>query len=420
MIRSLFHIFISLLFLVGFTYPALNYYFDAQVFSVDNPDIASNYFGYTSAISGDGTRVAIGHYSDNTVKIYKRTGEAWTYETTIGSPNYLSTGRFGYAISLDSTGTYLVIGAPYETDGSTFAGRAYVYLRTGTAWALQYTYKSPTRTKASAYYGSCVDLSSDGLYAVIGSVFGNGGGITNAGHADIFLRSGVNWAHQTELISAAGESSGSFGEGCALDSTGATVAIGAWREEGGAVDAGKAYVFTRSGTAWTERSVFTSSTPTASGRFGRGIDISADGSHVIVSAPYETFSGGTNAGNVYLFKATSATSWSLLRAFTPGDATQSTMTNYTSGYFGSSVNISGDDSLIVIGSTGAGTIYPILGDGTTYRLKNHRLATYRGSTFPGWQSGENLSSDGQYFVGGAYTATVSGTANAGVVYILKN
>ncbi|MHC4976703.1 MAG: FG-GAP repeat protein, partial [Planctomycetota bacterium] len=73
---------------------------------------------------------------------------------------------------------------------------------------------------------------------------------------------------------------GRFGVSVSLDGDTAIV---------GATGAGSAYVFTRSGTTWSEQAKLTSSAPQPFGAFGNSVSL--DGDTAIVGAPQEN-SGG--------------------------------------------------------------------------------------------------------------------------------
>jgi hypothetical protein len=91
----------------------------------------------------------------------------------------------------------------------------------------------------------------------------------------------------------------SFGISVALSADGSTMAVGALFESGAARGingdqadnslpfAGAVYVFTRSGTTWTQQAYIKASNTWSNDVFGASIALSADGSTLAVGAPGE-------------------------------------------------------------------------------------------------------------------------------------
>ncbi len=123
-----------------------------------------------------------------------------------------------------------------------------------------------------------------------------------------------------------------FGSSVALSADGSTLAVGAPDEasaatgiggnqaDNSAPGAGAVYVFTRSGTAWSQQAYVKASNTDADDRFGDSVALSADGSTLAVGAVVEasaaTGIGGNQADNsaqdagaVYVFTR-SGTTWS--------------------------------------------------------------------------------------------------------------
>ena len=109
--------------------------------------------------------------------------------------------------------------------------------------AVQQAQLMPSGTVVSQDFGYSVALSGD--TALVGTV--NGGGEPAVGAAYVFVRSGSAWTQQAELTD--GLVGGQFGHSVALD--GDTAVIGV---PGDASDSpGSAYVFARSGGTWTQQ-----------------------------------------------------------------------------------------------------------------------------------------------------------------------
>src|SRR6202042_126328 len=177
------------------------------------------------------------------------------------------------AVSWD--GSRAVIGAPAD-DG--FAGAAYVFARSGSTWTQLGSKLTATGESGEGSFGESVALSGDGATALIGANGDHG----SVGAAWVFARSGRTWTQQGLKLTASGESgAGNFGISVALSSDGTTALIGA------PLDAavGTAWVFARSGSAWTQQgSKLTASDESSVGQglFGWSVALSADGSTALI------------------------------------------------------------------------------------------------------------------------------------------
>ena len=91
-------------------------------------------------------------------------------------------------------------------------------------------------------------LSAEGNTALIGGAGDNGG----VGAAWVFTRSGSTWTQQGEKLTGSGREpgAGEFGDSVALSADGNTALIGG---PGDNDDVGAAWVFTRSGSTWTQQ-----------------------------------------------------------------------------------------------------------------------------------------------------------------------
>ena len=99
-------------------------------------------------------------------------------------------------------------------------------------------------------FGYSIALS--GNTAVVGAVAATVGGKSAAGAAYVFVRSGTMWTQQAKLTAADAAADDSFAESVAVD--GDTVLVGApYADVMGDGDRGAVYVYSRSGTTWTQQ-----------------------------------------------------------------------------------------------------------------------------------------------------------------------
>ena len=298
-------------------------------------------FGWSVALSSDGTRVAIGApYNGNNgdgagyVRVYDPT-------TKVGSDlNGEAAGDgFGYSVALSSDGTRVAIGAPYN-DGNgnvTSAGHVRVYDWTGSQWT---QVGSDLNGEAvDDWFGESVALSSDGTRVAIGAT-GNDDNGEWAGHVRVY-----DWTEGTRNWTQVGSDlngeavGGGFGESVALSSDGTRVAIGAPYNHGNGTNAGHVRVFGWTGNQWTQVGTDLKGED-AFDLFGHSVALSSDGTRLAIGAPLNG-DNGNGAGRVRIYDWTDG-NWtqvgSDLHGETPVDQ------------FGYSVALSSDGTRVAIGA----------------------------------------------------------------------
>ena len=122
-------------------------------------------------------------------------------------------------------------------------------------------------------------LSSDGNTALIGGPSDNG----EVGAAWVFTRSGSTWTQQGAKLTGAGKRSARrpFGRSVALSADGNTALIG--RPQATTAQVGAAWVFTRSGSTWTQQGAkLTGGGESRAGDFGYSVALSADGNTALI------------------------------------------------------------------------------------------------------------------------------------------
>ena len=313
----------------------------------------NNYFGVSVALTADGTRMAIGSTGKDIsgisdagqVYIYTRTGSVWTEEATITASDKAASNLFGTSVALDSTGTRMAIGSTgKDISGISDAGQVYIYTRTGSVWTEEATITASDKA-VSDQFGRSVSLSSDGTRLAIGAQGKTVSGITVAGKVYVYTRSGSVWTEEATITASDKAASDLFGTSVALDSTGTRMAIGAYgKDVSGIIDAGKVYIYTRSGSVWTEEATITASDKEASDLFGTSVALTADGTKLIVGAIGKDISGISDAGKVYIYTR-SGTTWIETVTLSASDKA-------INNYFGMTSALTSNESLLAIGSYG--------------------------------------------------------------------
>ena len=274
-------------------------------------------FGISTAISGDTVVVGAdqedaGGSNAGAAYVFTRSGTTWSQQQKIVASDAQATDYFGNSVAIDSD--TVIVGAWAEDTGSTNAGAAYIFTRSGTTWSQQQKIQASSTT-AEDYFGKSVAISGDTV--VVGAYYAAGG--TNAGSAYIFTRSGTTWSQQAKITASDAQASDYFGKSVHI--SGDTVVVGAYGEDTGGTYAGAAYVFTRSGTTWSQQQKIQSSDIQSSDYFG--IQVTVSGDVLVVGASGED-AGGSSAGAAYIFTR-SGTTWSQQKKLVASDAAQNDM-----------------------------------------------------------------------------------------------
>ncbi|MDO8847063.1 MAG: hypothetical protein Q7W51_01565 [Coriobacteriia bacterium] len=316
-------------------------------------EAGTSHYGISTAVSGT-TAIVGSYWAPQAAYVYVRSGDTWTKQQTITHTEGSASDMFGFAVDID--GDTLVIGAPqHEHSALLSAGAAYVYVRSGSTWSLQ---QKLVATDAGTYdfFGHSVSLQGDTV--VIGAAAAETTEGDNRGAAYVFTRSGSTWT-QTQKLTAAGTTApgladDSFGHSVAL--SGDRIAVGApYADPNGEAFAGRVYTYARSGGTWSFDEHIQAATPVTYHYVGR--DIALDGATLLVGA-----FGGPGAANMYV---DTASGWTLQQTLLQPD--------YTPGsYFGYTVDLYGDTAVIDAqyadgGSVqDAGAVYVFTRSGSTW------------------------------------------------------
>jgi len=254
-------------------------------------------FGYSVSLSGD--YALIGAITDDAWRgsayVFNRTGTKWTQQQKLIALDAQASDEFGYSVSLD--GNTALIGAPWDDNPVADTGSAYVFTRSGTAW----TQQAKLNVSGAATYdfvGGSVSVSGD--TALIGA-YGDDSGY---GSAYVFNRSGTTWAFQQKL-------SGNT----ILDSLGVSVSLRGDTALIGAPGAdlkGCAYVFNRTGATWTQRQKLNASDGAKNDNFGCSVSLSDD------AALIGALGDDNWRGSAYIFTCT-GTTWTQQQKLTASD-----------------------------------------------------------------------------------------------------
>ena len=225
-------------------------------------------------------------------------------------------------------------------------------------------YFKSNNTQAGDQFGYSVAISDDGLTMAVGANYEDGNA-RDSGAVYVFVKSGNQWSFQEYLKASNPGIEDKFGSAIALSLDGNTLAVGAPGESSNGVgvdsgvdnnlasNSGAVYVFTRVGSGWSQQAFVKPSNTRSSQEFGGDLDISSDGSSLIVGAEGEASSAtGVNgddtlfnaggAGAAYVFNRVGV-NWSQNAYLKASNAE-------IADKFGHSVSISKDGAVLAVGA----------------------------------------------------------------------
>lgn len=316
------------------------------IFESSNQTTITN--GTTSSSNNSAT-------NSGAVYIYKRSGSNWSQEAYIKASNAGASDNFGMSVNLkndllfvgatyeSSNQTYITNGATSSSDNSAISsGAVYVYKRSGSIWA-QEAYIKASNVDSSDNFGISLAFDIDTL--VVGArgessnqtIITNGSGassdnsLASSGAVYVYRRSGTTWSQEAYIKASNADSLDYFGSAVAI--SGNTIVVGAHGEdsnqtfitngtsssaENSSSYSGAIYVYTRSGTVWSQEAYIKPSNSAASNFFGYNVAIFGNR---IASGAYgedsnqSTITNGNsassdaslmNSGAVYVFTRTGA------------------------------------------------------------------------------------------------------------------
>ena len=239
--------------------------------------------GVSVSMDLDGDRVAIGSpdNGEGFVRVYEYSGGSWS-QLGADIDGEAAGDLFGISVSLDSDGDRVAIGAEENDGGGSNAGHARVYEYSGGSWSQLGA--DIDGESAGDLFGNAVSIDSLGSHVAIGAEENDGGG-SNAGHARVYEYSSGSWSQLGADID--GESAGDlFGGSVSIDSDGSHVAIGAEENDGAGSNAGYVRVLEYNGTRWREVG-YDIDGDGVGDLFGSAVSIDSDGDGVAIGGPGE-------------------------------------------------------------------------------------------------------------------------------------
>jgi methionine-rich copper-binding protein CopC len=315
-----------------------------QIGSDIDGEAANDYSGNSVSLSSDGSIVAIGAWLNDVpdsghVRIYQNNSGTWSQigDDIDGEAN---NDHFGVSVSLSGDGSIVAIGADQNGGNGSLSGHVRIYKYESDSWSqIGSDIDGEAENDRS---GQSVSLSSDGSTVAIGAYVNDGNGNTNdnRGHVRIYQNNSGTWSQVGSDID--GEASNdSSGQSVSLSSDGSIVAIGAYQNDGNGSQSGHVRIYKYESDSWSQ----VGSDIDGEGNYdssGQSVSLSSDGSIVAIGA-YGNDGNGTDSGHVRVYQNNSG-NWEQIGSDIDGEA--------ASNYFGYSVSLSSDGSIVAIGAHG--------------------------------------------------------------------
>jgi hypothetical protein len=387
----------------------------AKIFAADGGE--GDQFGYSVAVSGDTALIGVRFDDDDanglesgSAYVFTRSGTTWSQQARLTASDGSDRDWFGVRVAIEGDTAVVPADADDSDVNGVDSGSVYVFTRSGTTWTQQ--------AKLTASDGAAVDLfgysvALSGDTVLIGARFddddGNG---VDSGSVYVFTRYGTSWTQQAKLTAVDGEAGDEFGYSVALSGDTAVITANADDSDVGGVDSGSAYVFTRSGTDWSQQAKLTAADGAAGDLFG--VRVALAGNTALIGARLDDDDvNGVDSGSAYVFTR-SGDSWNQQAKLTAADGG-------AGDWFGYTVALADDTALIGAGNhdgangVDSGSAFVFTRSGTAWTQKTTLIAA---DGKPGDQFGGKVAISGDTAVVGARLVDdVVRGVDSGSVYI---
>lgn len=401
-----------------------SYKLNIEIGSVVASDAAvGDFFGGDTALSTDGSRLIVGAYAADVsgtsnagvAYIYRRENLSWVFESKLVPPTLSTNSYYGWSVAITADGSRAVVGC-YGMNGAT--GAVYVYLRTGTNWLLEATLVVTGGLAAGDADGTTVSISADGTRIATGAYAKLNGSLAAAGAAYTFTRVNTTWTQEAKITPTVPGANDYFGRTVVLSADGTRLFIGAYNQIVNGVTSGAAYCFSRSGSVWTQETMFTHETPDTNDQYSLRMATDTTGSRVVISSHRKQVSNMTLVGTVTVYSRANTT-WTK-------EATLMSSDGVASDFFGFGLDITGDGAVIVATSYSADTD-GLTNNGAYYVFKRSGAAWSQDvKVVPAYKINSGtfgldaaITSDGT-FLAVSQGGNPNGIQNAGSVSIFKS
>lgn len=249
-------------------------------------------------------------FMDGQVNVYTWNGSTYALETTLS--NQSGTTRyqfFGAMLGMNQDATRVMICAPTKGTGSINAELQY-WTRSGTSWTARGI--SGSRRYIGSFYGfNSISMSTDGTRFVVTYWNPNGNNAsTTSVWASVYTVTGTTFAFEQDISITIGTGNQTPGRNVSMNGDGSVIAMSSGSTNNNsdinALSAytGSVFVFTRSGTTWSQQQRIINDDVTVNENFGFEVKLNTAGDKMLVSAYSLNYNSQSNRGAYYLFTRT--------------------------------------------------------------------------------------------------------------------
>jgi hypothetical protein len=359
--------------------------------------------GNASAVSGDGNTLAVGAphensgakgingnqndhsvYSAGAVYVFTRKGDTVAQQAYIKASNPGDGANFGSSVALSRDGNTLAVAAYYEASNATGingnqndhsipeAGAVYIFTRTGTTWSQQAYIKASNTGTAGVgdgfpegdQFGYSIALSADGNNLAVGAIGEDSkatgidgdqadNSMNQSGAEYVFTRTGTTWSQQAYIKSTMTRANVLFGYSSGISADGNTLAVAEYDADRGK---GALYVLTRTGGVWSHQARIQAENAEPQDSLGYSLALSEDGNTIASGAADEDcLKGGINPSGCENDQASNTSSGAAYVFVRNGTTwTQQVFLKAShpalEDWFGVRIAISGDGNTVVVGA----------------------------------------------------------------------
>jgi hypothetical protein len=290
------------------------------------------------AVSADGNTAIVGGRVDNAnagaAWIFTRTAGVWSQQgSKLVGTGAVGAANQGFSVAISADGNTALVGGWVD---NTNIGAAWVFVRNGGTWSQQGAKLVGAGAVGGALQGYSVALSADGNTALIGGDGDN----SFVGAAWVFTRSGTVWTQQGAKLTGTGSVGASYqGSSVALSADGNTAMVGGYSDNS---VIGAAWVYTRSGGVWSQQGSKLIGTGAASGGANQGLSVSlsGDGNTAAVGGRVDS----TSVGAVWMFTRSAGT-------WTQQGSKLTVSDNLGAAGFGTCVSLAADGNTLLAGGS---------------------------------------------------------------------
>ena len=307
------------------------------------------------SLSGDGTTFVGGAPLNDRNGIFSGQTRLYSFDATIddypqvGSDIYGESAwdLFGRSVSISADGTTFMVGAPYHSGiGGDRSGRVLVYYFNSSTNSYTQIGSEINGTESGGWFGSSVSISGDGQTLVVGAPGSKGGNGTLSGLVRVY-KFNITANEYTQIGSDIISTSAYYfiGYSVSISDDGTTVVVGARHASSVALGSGlvRVYSFNSASSSYVQigKDIYGEA---ENDLFGDSVSISANGTLFVVGARFND-GNGPSAGHVRVYHFNEAINQ--YEQFGPDiDGARD------NDFFGASVSISADGTSFAVGATG--------------------------------------------------------------------